>query len=84
MHVLYDDDVNVPTHKKRRWNGKGGQAGIDAFIKSCKGKPTIGYGTTDKNIVRMGKISDSDAKQHVLNRIKILYKHLYNTYPVFK
>jgi hypothetical protein len=34
-HILYDDNVKVPTHKKRRWNGKGGQAGIKAFIKSC-------------------------------------------------
>lgn len=41
-HVIYDDDVNAKV--KRKWDRKtGGQKGINNFIESCKGKPTIGY-----------------------------------------
>lgn len=80
-HVLYDDDVNAVT--KRRWNGKGGINGIKAFIASCKGKPTIGYGITDKNIILKGKISDSEAKNLVLKRIKRLNLHLFKKYPIY-
>jgi GH24 family phage-related lysozyme (muramidase) len=82
-HVLYDD--NVKTKVKRRWDGKGGQAGIDRFIASCKGKPTIGYGETDPDIVRKGKISDNEARLLLEQRIKNLDKflsekyHYYNT-----
>jgi lysozyme len=82
-HVLYDDDVNAKV--KRRWNGEGGQAGIDKFIASCKGKPTIGYGETDTDIVRKGKISDSEARSLLEQRIENLDKflsekyHYYNT-----
>jgi GH24 family phage-related lysozyme (muramidase) len=48
------------------------------------GKPTIGYGITDENIIRKGIISDDEAKQLVINRIKHIYKHLNAEYPVFK
>jgi GH24 family phage-related lysozyme (muramidase) len=80
-HVLYDDDVTKI--KKRRWNGKGGQAGIDAFIKSCIGKPTIGYGETNLNIVRKGIISDSTAKDLLKQRIIALDKFLSKKYQYY-
>lgn len=78
-HVLYDDDVNQTV--KRRWNGKGGQAGIERFIKSCVGKPTIGYGCTDNNVIRKGVLSDSEAKSILTDKINELNKLLYKRHP---
>lgn len=80
-HILYDDDVK--TKVKRRWDGKGGQAGIDRFIRSCKGKPTIGYGETSPNIVRKGKISDNEARSLLERRIKNLDRFLSNKYHYY-
>lgn len=77
-HVLYDDDVTKKV--KRRWDGKGGQAGIDRFIKSCVGKPTIGYGETDSDIIRKGKISDSEATNLIKKRIIALDEFLGDKY----
>lgn len=81
QHVVYDDDVNKTI--KRRWNGKGGQAGIDAFIKSCVGKPTIGYGETDEDLVRRGIISDSEAKELLLLKLNNIDKYLSETYQYY-
>lgn len=80
-HVLYDDDVK--TKVKRRWDGNGGQAGIDRFIRSCKGKPTIGYGETNPDIVRKGKISDNEARSLLERRIKNLDRFLSNKYHYY-
>ena len=80
-HILYDDDVNVVV--KKRWNGKNGEEGIKQFIQSCKGKPTIGYGETSKEIILKGKISDSEAKQLVLKRIVALNNYLNDKYKYF-
>ena len=80
-HVVYDD--NVKDKVKRRWDGKGGQAGIDAFIKSCVGKPTIGYGETDPKIVKLGKIDDSTAEHLLLKKIIKLNNYLNKEYKYF-
>jgi GH24 family phage-related lysozyme (muramidase) len=78
-HVLYDDDVTIKSVKrKRKWDGK---SSIDAFIKSCKGKPTIGYGETSSDIVRKGKISDAEANKLLENRIRSLDKFLSKKWP---
>jgi GH24 family phage-related lysozyme (muramidase) len=81
-HILYDDDVSRTV--KRRWNGKGGKRGIEAFIKSCVGKPTIGYGETDPAIIRKGKIDDATAKSLVQKRIIELNNYLNRKYEHFK
>ena len=60
-HIAYDD-----ADKTNRWNGK---EDINQFIKSCKGKPTIGYGETDLNIVKKGSISDNEALNLLRNQI---------------
>lgn len=78
-HVLYDDDVNQTV--KRRWNGKGGQAGIERFIKSCVGKPTIGYGDTDEDIIRKGVLSESEAQHNLIKKIDELNRLLYKRHP---
>lgn len=80
-HVLYDDDVNRTV--KRKWDGKGGQAGIDAFIKSCIGKPTIGYGETDKDIIRKGKITDSEARNLLIQKLNNLDQFLSSQYKYY-
>jgi GH24 family phage-related lysozyme (muramidase) len=69
-HVLYDD--NVKAKRKVFWDGKGGQAGIDRFIENCIGKPTIGYGCTDLDVVRKGIISESEAKEDLIARLNNL------------
>ena len=61
-----------------------GEEGIKQFIKSCKGKPTIGYGETAKNIVLNGKISNSEARQLLLNRILTIHNYLNEKYSYFK
>lgn len=60
--IAYDDANN-----KRHWNGV---ENINSFIKSCKGRPTIGYGETDSDIVKLGKISNSTAERLLKNKIK--------------
>lgn len=79
LHVLYDDDVH--TKVKRRWNGV---QPIEEFIASCKGKPTIGYGETDKDIIRKGTLTDAEAKALLLRRIVSLHNHLNQKYMYFK
>lgn len=74
-HVTYDDNVNVTN--KNHWDGS---ITIDEFINSCVGKPTIGYGETANNMVKKGKISDSEAKSLLLNRLKNLDKFLSKKY----
>lgn len=59
-HIAYDDLT------KKKWNGK---QDIDKFIKSCKGKATIGYGETDLNTVRKGSISEQEANTLLRNHI---------------
>ena len=67
-HIVYDDADN-----KHRWNGK---QDINEFIKSCRGKATIGYGETASNIVKKGKISDSEANQLLQKQIVSLNNKL--------
>jgi len=67
QHVLYDD--NVTAKRRKVWDGKGGQAGIDRFIKNCVGKPCIGYGNNDINVARKGTLSESEARADLLKRI---------------
>lgn len=74
-HVVYDDYVHDKV--KRKWDGK---SDINAFIKSCKGKPTIGYGDTATDLIKLGKISDSEAKSRLIQRLKNLDKFLSKTY----
>ena len=69
-HIAYDDAKN-----KNRWNGI---VNINSFIKSCKGRPTIGYGETDINIVKFGKISDSMAERLLRNKIRNIDSFLEN------
>lgn len=59
-HIAYDDFT------KKKWNGK---QDIDKFIKSCKGKATIGYGETDLDVVRKGTISEQEANTLLRNHI---------------
>ena len=59
-HIAYDDFT------KKKWNGK---QDIDEFIKSCKGKATIGYGETDLDVVRKGTISEQEANTLLRNHI---------------
>ena len=59
-HIAYDDFT------KKKWNGK---QDIDEFIKSCKGKATIGYGETDLDVVRKGIISEQEANTLLRNHI---------------
>ena len=66
-HVLYDD--NVKANRRKVWDGKGGQAGIDRFIENCEGTPCIGYGNNDINVARKGTLSESEALADVLKRI---------------
>lgn len=79
-HVLYDDDTSKTV--KPRWDGKGGKKGIERFIKSCKGKPTIGYGETDPRRVRLGKISDEQATSWLSNRIVSIYNKLTDQFTI--
>ena len=60
--IAYDDANN-----KRHWNGV---ENINSFIKSCKGRPTIGYGETDSDIVKLGKISNSTEERLLKNKIR--------------
>lgn len=80
-HILYDDDVTVV--KKRKWDGKGGIEGIKRFIKSCKGKPTIGYGETSKDIIIKGKLTDSEAKSLLLRKIISINNYLVDNFDYF-
>jgi GH24 family phage-related lysozyme (muramidase) len=43
-----------------------------------------GYGITDKNIVRKGIISDSEAKSYLKQRILNLHNHLNKTYEYYR
>jgi GH24 family phage-related lysozyme (muramidase) len=81
-HVVYDDDVD--RRVKRRWDGKGGKAGIQAFIKSCKGKPTIGYGETSIAIVSKGKISDSEARVLIQKRVNYINNKLNRQFKFYR
>lgn len=71
-HIVYDD-----AQPKKRWNNK---QNILDFISSCKGKATIGYGETDKNIVKKGKISEAEAISLLQKRIIKLNKQLFQKF----
>lgn len=81
-HVLYDDNINAKV--TRKWDGKGGKAGIQQFIKSCIGKPTIGYGETSPEIIIKGKLSESEAYNLLLIRVVDLNNYLNKTIPIYK
>ena len=71
-HIVYDDANN-----KHRWDEK---QDINKFIKSCKGKATIGYGETSIDIVKKGKISDTEATQLLQKQIISLNDKLINKF----
>lgn len=77
-HILYDD--NASSKKRKVWDGRGGQAGIDKFIKSCVGKPAIGYGSNDIELAKKGMISEEEAQSALLNEVKELNKILSNRF----
>lgn len=60
-HIAYDDANN-----KTRWDGV---ETYEQFIKRCKGTPTIGYGETNKDVVRKLSISQIEADALLNNRI---------------
>lgn len=74
-HIAYDDNVKVTN--KNKWDGN---ISIEEFMNSCVGKPTIGYGETNSSLVKKGKMSDSEAKSLLLNRLKNLDKFLSKKY----
>ena len=78
-HVVYDDYVH--DRVKRKWDGV---SDLNTFIKSCKGKPTIGYGDTSQNLIYKGKLSDSEAKSNLIKKLEVLDRHLTKTYPFYK
>lgn len=63
MHVVYDD----ANPKNTYWDGK---ESYEDFAKRCKGKPTIGYGFTAKNMVKKCAITDKEADEHLVIIIK--------------
>lgn len=71
-HVVYDDAD--PDH---HWDGK---QNIDEFLKSCNGKPTIGYGETQSSIVKKGKISEAEANTLLKNQIISINNKLVNKF----
>lgn len=71
-HIVYDD-----ADSKHKWDGK---QDINKFIKSCRGKATIGYGETAADIVKKGKISDSEANQLLQKQIVSLNNKLANKF----
>lgn len=78
-HVVYDDFVH--DRVKRKWDGV---SDLNTFIKSCKGKPTIGYGDTSQNLIYKGKMSESEARTQLIKKLKVLDQHLSQTYPFYK
>ena len=81
VHVVYDDKIPVGGRGKK-WNGK--PSTLDKFIKNCIGKPTIGYGTTNKTAIQTGYISQQQAvkycKDYILFVAKIVKKRLGQQY----
>ena len=71
-HIVYDD-----ANSKHRWDGK---QDINKFIKSCRGKATIGYGETASNIVKKGRISEAEANQLLQKNIISLNNKLVNKF----
>lgn len=71
-YIVYDD-----ADSKHRWDGK---QDINKFIKSCRGKATIGYGETASNIVKKGRISEAEANQLLQKNIISLNNKLANKF----
>ena len=67
VHIVYDDKMPMRSLKKK-WDGKPNT--LASFIKNCKGKPTIGYGVTFKNVVNKGYITQSQAESSCKEYIK--------------
>lgn len=78
-HVVYDDFVHDTV--KHKWDGV---SDLNTFIKSCKGKPTIGYGDTSQSLIYKGKMSESEARTQLVKKLKVLDQHLSQTYPFYK
>ena len=57
MHIVYDD-----ADSWTRWNG---EETFAEFKARCKGKPTIGYGFTSKQIVNKCAITDKEANDNL-------------------
>lgn len=73
-HVVYDDaNSNV------RWNGK---ETFEQFAKRCKGKPTIGYGSTNKNLLSKCRITEEEAVAELMTVIVRIEKKIDETVKV--
>lgn len=57
-HIVYDD-----ADSRTRWNGKETFA---EFKARCKGKPTIGYGFTNRELVSKCAITDQEANENLV------------------
>lgn len=67
VHLVYDDKIPMGKPNKH-WDGKPNT--LDDFIKNCKGKPTIGYGTTNNSVVNKGYITNQEAVREAGNFIR--------------
>lgn len=52
------------------------KTGLHVAYKDVKGVETIGYGCTDKNLVKKGKITEAEAQKALLEEINKVYEHL--------
>lgn len=66
MHIAYDDQNN-----KNRFDPD--KQTYEEWVKTCKGKPTIGYGETNPAIVREGSITQSEAQGALRDNVNKVY-----------
>ena len=64
VHIVYDD--NKGTKVATPWDGK---SDLDQFISNCNGKPTIGYGITNRSIVSKGYLTDEQAETYLRSQL---------------
>lgn len=69
VHIVYDDKIaNGKPNKK--WDGK--PETLNDFIKNCKGKPTVGFGITNKKKIQRGWLTEQEAEKETKNHLKNL------------
>jgi len=73
FHIVYDDATKV------RWNGT---ETYEQFAKRCKGKPTIGYGSTNKALVSKCRITEEEAVAELMAVIARIEKRIDETVTV--
>lgn len=61
VHVVYDDKNGQS--KITKWDGR--QETLQAFLKNCTGKPTLGYGLTNSRIVSRGYLTEDEALDYM-------------------